>query len=362
MLQSANLVQPPNMMGSLLYRSTALQRPTESELGKLIRASQRRNRALGITGMLVYQNGHYLQSLEGPPDAMEEVWSSIRRDPRHCSIQVLKQTLTPGRMFSGWDMKLLRRAPEDTPERQTNMQAIERLKDQVPHVARLALGGDEAALTEVIEDFVARGWPAGLLIQGLLEPAARALGDAWLSDDCMDIDVTIGLGALRLASRMLRHAEGPRANRGFGNAKVLIAAAPGEPHMLGACLMADAFMDAGWPTEFAFPDSDSALASDCQTFQPAVIVVALSDAMPRTGALTTLEKTVAACRKACRGRDVIISVCGRTFAEGSASAGQVGADHARHSAADMPASIAGLLASKSAAQGKKPGGAGRDMH
>lgn len=362
MLQPTNLVPPSDMMGSLLYRSTALQPPTERELGQLIRSSQLRNRALGITGMLVYENGQYLQSLEGPPDAMEQIWSSIRRDPRHCSIEILKQTLTPGRMFSGWDMKLLRRAPGDLKSRENSLQAIERLQDEVPLMTRLALEGEQDALTQIVQDFVARGWPSDLLIQGLLEPAARALGDAWLRDDCMDIDVTIGLGVLRLASRTLRHTGAVPGYPASCDAKVLIAAAPGEPHMLGACLMADALSDAGWALEFTFPDSDTALASNCARFQPSVIVVALSDAMPRAGALAALEKTIAACRKACRGRDVIISVCGRTFAEGEARADQVGADDVRASAAGLPESLVELLAGKSASARNSAGNRGRDMH
>lgn len=361
MLQCANLVPPENMMGSLLYRSIALQPPTDFELGKLIRASQRRNRTLGITGMLVYENGHYLQSLEGPPDAMEEVWTSIQRDPRHCSIEVLKRTLTPARMFTGWDMKLLRRTPDEQMSRQNGLQAIARLQTQVPNIARLALDGDEDALTLIMQDFVARGWPADLLIEGVLEPAARAMGDGWLSDDCTDLDVTIGLGVLRLASRALPR---PEVSPGYalpGEAKVLVVAAPGEPHMLGACLMADAFSDAGWSLEFAFPESDSALASECKSFQPAVIVIALSDAMPRTGALAALAQTIAACRTACRGREVIISVCGRSFTEGGASAGQIGADDARSSVVGMPASVAELIAVRSGPL-RKQASCGRDIH
>lgn len=361
MLQTANLVSPANVMSSLLYRSIALQPPTDFELGKLIRASQRRNRALGITGMLVYEEGHYLQSLEGPPDAMEEVWTSIRRDPRHCSIEVLKKTLIPGRMFAGWDMKLLRRTPDEQMSRHNGLQAMSRLQSQVPDVTRLALEGDEEALTHVMQDLVARGWPADLLIEGVLEPAARAMGDGWLSDDCTELDVTIGLGVLRLASRVLPRPEIAPRYVLPGEAKVLVVAAPGERHMLGACLMADAFSDAGWSTEFAFPETDSALASECRAFQPAAIVIAVSDAMLRTGALSALAETIAACRDACRGREVIISVSGRTFAEGGVTAGQVGADLARGSVAGMPASIADQIAVRSGPL-RQHASSSRDVH
>lgn len=361
MLQTTNLVSPANMMGSLLYRSIALQPPTDFELGKLIRASQRRNRALGITGMLVYEEGHYLQSLEGPPDAMEEVWTSIRRDPRHCSIEVLKKTLIPGRMFAGWDMKLLRRTADEQMSRHNGLQAMSRLRSQVPDVTRLALEGDEDGLTLMMQDLVARGWPAELIIEGVLEPAARAMGDGWLNDDCTELDVTIGLGVLRLASRVLPRPENAPRYALPGEAKVLVVAAPGERHMLGTCLMADAFADAGWSTEFAFPESDSALVSECRSFQPAAIVIALSDAMPRTGALAALAETIAACRGACGGREVIVSVSGRSFAEDGASAGQVGADLARSSVAGMPASLAELIAVRSDPL-LKHAGHRRDVH
>ncbi len=362
MLHSTPLVAPDHMMGSLLYRSTALKPPSRRDLGTLIRSSQSRNRALGITGMLLYEKGQYLQSLEGPTDSIDEVWSSIRRDPRHCSIEVLKRTLTPGRLFAGYDLKLLSRASTHLQTGEAGVQGIERLREQVLLITRLALMGEQDALSQVVCDLAAKGWPADALIRGLLEPAARALGDAWLADECMDIDVTIGLGTLRVASRTLRHEVVARSYPMASDAKVLVVAAPGEPHMLGASLMADALSEAGWPYEFAFPETDAALASSCRDFQPDVIVLALSDAMPRTGAFVALEQTVSACRKACRSRDVIISVCGRAFVDGSVTAGQVGADHARRSAAGVSDRIAELLAIRALSAHGRSGRPGQDMH
>ncbi|MFN3314725.1 MAG: BLUF domain-containing protein, partial [Hyphomonas sp.] len=91
MLQHTRAVPVENMMGSLLYRSTALKPPTPGELEQMTMAAQRRNQALGITGILYYDEGRFLQTIEGPPDALETVWTSILRDPRHTDIEVLNQ-------------------------------------------------------------------------------------------------------------------------------------------------------------------------------------------------------------------------------------------------------------------------------
>ncbi|MFN4101929.1 MAG: BLUF domain-containing protein, partial [Pararhodobacter sp.] len=310
-----------------------------------------------------YDEGRFLQTIEGPPDALETVWTSILRDPRHTDIEVLNQTLTPTRLYSGWDLKLVAPGPVPVKSKSVSAHPIERLARQVTLVAQLALSGDQDALTRIMEDYDIQKWPADRLISGLFEPVARAMGDAWLSDECTDIDLTIGLGVLRHATRTLHHVELGAAHQFTARTKILVACAPGEPHMLGACLTADAFLDTGWRLELAFPENDAALVEICMAYEPDVVVIAMSDAMPRTGGLGALAETVHACRDACEPRGVIISVCGRMFSDGSVTAGQVGADHAKRSVAGTPARIAELLTNQKASETRKggtcgPGGSG----
>lgn len=355
MLQQNMAVPVENMMGSLLYRSTALKPPTPMELEQMTSAAQRRNQALGITGILYYDEGRFLQTIEGPPEALETVWTSILRDPRHKDIEVLNQTLTPTRLYSGWDLKLVAPAPASSRSKPTSAHPIERLARQVTLVSQLALSGDQDALMRIVEEYGVQNWPTDRLISGLFEPVARAMGDSWLADECTDIDLTIGLGVLRHATRTLHHVELGAGHHFTAKTKILVACAPGEPHMLGACLTADAFLDTGWRLELAFPQDDAALAETCAAYQPDVVVIAMSDAMPRTGGLGALAETVHVCREACGGRDVIISVCGRMFADGSVTAGQVGADHAKRSVAGTPARIAELLTNQEASETRKGG-------
>lgn len=47
-----------------------------------------RDHSLGITGMLLYDGGRYQQTLEGPPAALDHIWSTIQHDPRRVGCVV----------------------------------------------------------------------------------------------------------------------------------------------------------------------------------------------------------------------------------------------------------------------------------
>ncbi len=73
-------------MGSLfqiIYVSTASEPFGRAELVKLLRQSVRRNMQSGITGLLLYKDGSFMQVLEGEERAVVALYSKISRDPRH---------------------------------------------------------------------------------------------------------------------------------------------------------------------------------------------------------------------------------------------------------------------------------------
>ena len=104
----------------------------------------------------------------------------------------------------------------------------------------------------------------------LIEPGARALGDAWLADDCSELDLTIGLSMLQLAGHAVRTTPTPAALQ-QSRYSILLATAPGEPHTLGTSLLADLFTDAGWRVDVAFPGSNQALSNQLAAQQPDAI-------------------------------------------------------------------------------------------
>ena len=108
-------------LSTLTYRSRAVAPMSELELHRLLRAAQIRNRAEGITGLVIYDSGRFFQWLEGPAEGLARVWDSVSRDPRHTGIEILGNQPTAERFFGDWDLKLSNRgAPagaeaDDTP-------------------------------------------------------------------------------------------------------------------------------------------------------------------------------------------------------------------------------------------------------
>jgi methanogenic corrinoid protein MtbC1 len=93
-------------LSTLTYRSKAVAPMSELELYRLARAAQIRNRAEGVTGLVIYDKGNFFQWLEGPAESLARIWSSVRRDPRHTSIEIIGSQRTPVRCFGDWDMRL----------------------------------------------------------------------------------------------------------------------------------------------------------------------------------------------------------------------------------------------------------------
>jgi hypothetical protein len=76
-------------MGSLfqvVYTSTAAESFSRTELMDLLKGSVRRNTKAGITGLLLYQDGTFMQALEGEEAAVTALFSKINQDPRHRHI------------------------------------------------------------------------------------------------------------------------------------------------------------------------------------------------------------------------------------------------------------------------------------
>jgi methanogenic corrinoid protein MtbC1 len=333
---------PNSWIGCLTYQSRAVSRPSESELQQLVDKARSRNRSLGITGMLLYENGRFLQTLEGPPEGLRTVWDSIRHDERHRDIEVLTEHMVSSRLFSDWDLLLYSREENQNRRNRPSDLALHALAHHVQGMAQLALDGDDVRINARLASIAEQGWSAEDIHAYLIEPVARAMGDAWLADMCSEFDLTVGLSMLQLAG----HAVRTYANTGSlrrSRYSVLLATAPGEQHMLSTALLADQFTDAGWQVEMAFPDSKDALANQIAQQGHDAVDIALSDALPRQRALAKLRETVEASRKASPGHLVVVSVGGRMFAEASASAASVGADHARQCVSGTSVRLAQLI-------------------
>lgn len=94
----------PRPLHHLVYSSTAPVELPDATLAELLRGSRRRNQALGITGLLLYQDRHFLQVLEGPEAAVRTTYQRIARDQRHYALSLLSDGPIAGRVFADWSM------------------------------------------------------------------------------------------------------------------------------------------------------------------------------------------------------------------------------------------------------------------
>lgn len=91
-------------MFQLMYVSTASWKMENDDLNAILDVSRAKNSQLGVTGLLLHIDHGFLQILEGPKDAVLEIFGAIERDHRHTGINVLFQHDVPERLFGDWSM------------------------------------------------------------------------------------------------------------------------------------------------------------------------------------------------------------------------------------------------------------------
>lgn len=88
----------------LLYLSNAVKLLSESELKDILSIARHNNSLLEVTGMLVYQDGSFIQVLEGDKAHIELLFEKISKDARHNNIIVIGEQEVNQRSFANWDM------------------------------------------------------------------------------------------------------------------------------------------------------------------------------------------------------------------------------------------------------------------
>lgn len=92
------------MLVRLLYASRAARPMGETELSAIVKQSREHNPAEGLTGLLCYTDGVFIQVLEGGRSAVNARYKKIIEDPRHQDVQLLSYEEVSERHFAGWSM------------------------------------------------------------------------------------------------------------------------------------------------------------------------------------------------------------------------------------------------------------------
>jgi hypothetical protein len=91
------------MLVRLLYASRAVDR-SESAIEAILTQSRHFNPTSGITGILCYGGGIFLQAIEGGRSPVSELYGHIQQDKRHKDVVLLHYEEIAERRFGGWTM------------------------------------------------------------------------------------------------------------------------------------------------------------------------------------------------------------------------------------------------------------------
>ena len=78
---------------------------SDTILKKILRSSRKNNVAWGVSGNLICRSDLFFQILEGPPEAIDNLYEKILADNRNLEIQKLRDENTGRRLFASWAMK-----------------------------------------------------------------------------------------------------------------------------------------------------------------------------------------------------------------------------------------------------------------
>ncbi|MEY2860653.1 MAG: hypothetical protein RL682_1273 [Pseudomonadota bacterium] len=91
------------MLVRLLYASRAVDR-SDAAIEAILSQSRHFNPTSGITGILCYGGGIFLQAIEGGRSPVSELYGHIQQDKRHKDVVLLHYEEIEERRFGGWTM------------------------------------------------------------------------------------------------------------------------------------------------------------------------------------------------------------------------------------------------------------------
>jgi hypothetical protein len=133
---------------SLTYTSLARLDLDAGDLEAIHRTAREVNALEGITGLLIFNGTHFLQIIEGSPEAIDDLVERLRRDPRHNGFEIRDERAMEQRSFPDWSMELVRVSA-------SYFAAKDTVSDRLPDATAPDVRGRVVRMTEAISGTVA---------------------------------------------------------------------------------------------------------------------------------------------------------------------------------------------------------------
>ena len=88
----------------IIYTSNAVAPFSDRQLVDLLAKARTNNRSLHVSGMLVYDDGFFIQVLEGAEKDVDALFARIERDPGHCNVRLLLRQSLKEKEYDEWSM------------------------------------------------------------------------------------------------------------------------------------------------------------------------------------------------------------------------------------------------------------------
>ncbi|QEP44543.1 BLUF domain-containing protein [Ectothiorhodospiraceae bacterium BW-2] len=92
------------MLYQIIYVSTASREMPTNQLADILQQAREKNSRLGISGILLYNRGTFIQVLEGERAVLSELLRTIEHDTRHYNLITIDEAEIEQRDFPEWSM------------------------------------------------------------------------------------------------------------------------------------------------------------------------------------------------------------------------------------------------------------------
>ena len=95
---------PDSRLESIVYVSSAVRLLSLEEISHLLARARERNEEYGVTGILMYIGGNFMQYMEGPKNSLDIIYDIVQKDPLHTGLILVSREMIAGRQFGDWSM------------------------------------------------------------------------------------------------------------------------------------------------------------------------------------------------------------------------------------------------------------------
>ena len=342
------------MFAHLSYRSSALQEFTDQELSELEISASNSNKALDVTGVFLYSNGDFFQSLEGPPSQLEKVWSKILADNRHSITEVQPLSFSSIRMYSGWNMRLFKEKdtlsknniiikgntqisdvlfnifnndiwPEISQKFDLNPSSTKNASFEIDKLAYLLVKDSSNLPEQLLQSYYKNcHYSLDKYYSFVVGPLASHFGDLCSEDVFNDFEVTIALHRVLCFFRTLRNRNSCTFNG--VSPKVTVINMPGENQIISSVIDYEILWQAGMDVSLYFPKSDQELIQIIRHNMIDILDLSQSPTEFKHYELPRLRTLIEAIHASSLNPKIKVIIKGRGFSKLSKNFESVGAD------------------------------------